>query len=127
MSRKFRVRFNLGKGDNFMKWQIMDEFGQRHHFDPEAYTIEMQGAKLKNVAATALKIHSGAHKSVCAWVECEVAYAVKREAHERFNTEVSYNPRKQPFWISEGENVDNEVYSNIVSRGRKLFIDKQEL
>lgn len=124
--RGYKVRFNLGKGDRYMKWQVKDAYGNVEHFEPSEVTIHMAGAKLKNVAPTALKIHNGAHKSVCAWVECEEVVVTEVVDQKEFDTEVSYNPRVQPFWISEGEGVDNEVYGQMTSKGRKLFIDKNQ-
>lgn len=122
----FKVRFNLGKGkDRYMKWQVTMPSGRKLHFDPSEVCINMIDAKLRNNPQTADKIFNGAHKTVCAWVECMEIEIVKKTENEHFNTEVSYNPRVNPFWISEDKNVDNQTYSHIVSSDRKLFICKE--
>jgi hypothetical protein len=121
-----RVRFHLGRGENYMHWQVKDCLGNVYYLDPDKWYLTMEACKLKNVGTAAIKIYEGSNKTVCAWVECESVFATKRPPHDRFNTEVSFNPRTLPYWICEGENVDNEKYVTVRSAGRKLFIDKTE-
>ena len=71
---KIRVRFHLGKGKHFRMWQIKgkDSEGKwlkTSYFPPEGTTVVMYGCKLVVRERAAQKIHEGANKSVCAWVE----------------------------------------------------------
>lgn len=117
-----KVRFNLGRGDRYMKWQIKDGKSVKH-FDPKDVTLVMHGAKLVNHPTTAQKIFDGANKTVCAWVECESIEIFDKGSSMRVieNLQVSYNPRVAPNWKFKGQNVDKATFSTIISRGNKLY------
>lgn len=70
MASKIQVRFHLGAGKNFMKWQVKED-GRVSYFDPETTNLVLINAKLRNQIETAKKINQGANKTVCAWVECD--------------------------------------------------------
>ena len=73
----YKIRFHLGRGDNFMKWQVKTLVNgdptnySVQYFEPEQYQLAMFDAKLRVQLGTSKKIHEGACKTVCAWVECE--------------------------------------------------------
>ena len=69
----YRVRFHLGRGANYMKWQVRDSNGGVRYYDPESVRQVMLNAKLHNRPNVAKKICEGANKTVCAWVECELS------------------------------------------------------
>ena len=127
MKRLYKVRFNLGKGKNYMKWKVEGPDGVGHYavsyYNPDEVQIVMYGCQLKNQKKTAEKILAGAHKTVCAWIKCEAVDI------QQPNTVVlddfihlNYNPRVLPHWfINDGENADGMVMEQVVSVGRKLI------
>ena len=118
----YKVRFNLGAGENFMKWKITDPEGNHTYHEPSEVVLKMTGCFLRNQKATANKIHNGAEKSVCAWVEAkEVKVLNQRQLQVAFD-KVSYNPRVTPNWEMNGENVDGKTFEAMVSINRGLHL-----
>jgi len=121
MQRLYKVRFNLGKGKNYMKWKVEGLEGVRY-YNPDEVQIVMHGCQLKNQKKTAEKILEGAHKTVCAWVKC-TAVDIQQPGTASWENpiQLKYNPRVLPHWfINEGECVDGMVVEKIISIGRKL-------
>lgn len=60
-----RIRFHLGAGENYKKWQIRE--GENFEFyNPSEVHIVMSGCKLVNLEKIAKKINEGQKKrSVC--------------------------------------------------------------
>ena len=127
MQRPYKVRFNLGKGKNYMKWKVEGPEGI-FYYDPVEVQILMLGCQLKNQRKTAEKINGGANKTVCAWIRCG-KLSIRTENYLQLDTyvdaiQLKYNPRKLPHWfINEDINVDNLVVDLIVTIDRKLFSD----
>mgnify|MGYP005687380891 CR=1 FL=1 len=78
---RFQVRFHLGKGANYMCWQVKDfglnpaannGRGDIDYYAPSNVSLELTNCTLKNSPTTARKIYEGNHKTVCAWVECDM-------------------------------------------------------
>jgi hypothetical protein len=119
-----KVRFNLGTGENFRKWQVTLPNGTVKYYEPSEVQLVMFGCFLRNQKGTAQKIFGGANKTVCAWVECQgvdirgVGFVKVEDGEYK---EISYNPRVTPNWDSEGENVDGTDVGMMVSDGRKLY------
>ena len=138
MQRPYKVRFNLGRGKNYMKWKVEGPYGIRY-YDPAEVELHMHGCQLKNQRKTAEKINQGANKTVCAWVRCVELkvywitagpmsgfYFMKFD--EEHDTQLKYNPRKHPFWhVDENVNVDNLVVRRIITIGNKLYHKPDEL
>jgi hypothetical protein len=118
----YKVRFNLGAGENFMKWKITDPKGNHSYYEPSEVVIKMTGCFLRNQKGTAKKIHEGADKSVCAWVEAEAVEVLEQRQLQMAFDKVSYNPRVTPNWVMNGENVDGETFEAMVSINRELFL-----
>jgi hypothetical protein len=118
----YRVRFHLGAGPNFRKWQTTDlSTREVAYHDPEAVSLRLTGCRLRNRKATASKIHGGANKTVCAWIDCE-SVEVLPAAAPSGGSEVSYNPRVAPNWRdTQGNDVDGAGYDGIVTSGRAAF------
>lgn len=121
---KFRVRFNLARGEQtYQKWQIKDEMGIPKYFDPEKVTLVFSDCKLINKKRVADKIAGGANKTVCGWVECG-SYTVEyrpaivgtKDSH------VMYNPRLTPYWVLDGEDVDDAEFELMYTSGREIYI-----
>lgn len=122
MKRLYKVRFNLGKGKNYMKWKIEGPEGVSY-YDPDEIQIVMHECQLKNQQKTALKILAGAHKTVCAWVKC-TSVEIQEPNTVSWDSfiNLNYNPRVFPHWfINNGENIDGMVLKQVVSVGKKLI------
>ena len=121
---KVKVRFNLGRGKNYMKWKI--QYGSTsEYYSPEEYNLFMYSCQLKNHKAAADKIHQGGNKSVCAWILCDTVFLGRNcELPGEPSVQLKYNPRTQPNWLAGDAVVDNEKYPMIWSDGKKLFTNK---
>ena len=128
--RKIKVRFNLGRGKNYMKWKIESKSSGVEYHSPENIQFVMKNCILKNNRKVADKILNGENKSVCAWIMCESIsiYSVPLEIEQQehlFDKPIGlkYNPRKNPFWTNaKNENLDNTEYEKIYSIKSELFI-----
>lgn len=117
-----KVRFNLGKGPRYMKWKIEYTHGEPEYLDPKEVQLIMIGCILRNQKATAEKIHQGANKTVCAWVECCDVIITTQTGIDVESNRIMYNPRKTPNWTNNAEeNLDNQYYSKIISLDKILF------
>lgn len=120
MIRTIRVRFNLGKGDKYMKWKIEESGKESIYLDPNVVTLKMYNCRLYNQPSVAKRIFDGANKTVCSWVQCErIEFSTEKESIT--GEPVSYNPRLAPYWLYNGEKADGQTFGLIVSNGRKLL------
>ena len=139
----YKVRFHLGRGNNFGHWQITgavsphDKIPKSIPFycDPDNVCLHMFNSKLVNHVATATKINCGANKSVCSWIECENLLIHRkdsehsREAFQHINSvvvntypELFYNPKKVPYWVGHnGINMDYQDSLIIYTFKKRLF------
>lgn len=115
----YKVRFHLGAGINYLKWQV--SIGNTvKYYDPNKVMLAMFGCELKNRPNIAQKIFDGAKKDVCAWVNCELVRVLLPT--ETNGKPVLYNPRKKPFWTNEnGENLDGHKFGILLSNGKTLL------
>jgi len=119
---KSKIRFNLSRGDHYMKWQIRDPHGNVEYYEPSEVTLVMEECVLRNNKRGAKEIFSGGDKTVVAWVECAKVEVFRRVAIKSMkDTKVEYNPKKQPYWYINGEDSDKVELSMIHSVGRELF------
>ena len=117
---QYKVRFNLGRGKNYMKWKI-ECAGESAYYDPAEWNLFLSGCTLKNNKSAARKIFAGENKNVCAWIMCDHVFLGKNYELPQEGVQLKYNPRVQPNWTADEANVDNEKYDAIWSDGRKLF------
>lgn len=130
MKKRYRVRFHLAKGANYMHWQITDNNskGAREYYHPDKVEIVMYKAKLGNQPATARKIFEGQNKTVCAWVECD-AVDINYKSSPNFQpidtqelTQYKYNPRKNPHWFTDTDfNKDNSTFRKLTTKQNKIY------
>ncbi len=116
--KSIKVRFNLGRGKNYMKWKVQYTDGTIEYHSPTDVQLVMHECILKNHRKTAQKIYDGGEKVVCAWVLCKRLAIVKSDRFTKadLNGErVRYNPRVTPHWILDGENVDGISVDKLVS------------
>lgn len=124
MKRRFKVRFHLGAGENFLKWRVENvETGVVEFFDPKEYDLELENCKLHNHPKTAQKIFDGENKTVCAWVMAEkVAIQFGGKCCLPEENALSYNPKVQPFWRDvKGNNIDKQEFKWLETQGRQLY------
>ena len=122
--KRYKVRFHLASGDNYMKWQVFDlQEGTKDYFDPEFKSIIMRDCRLGNNPATAKKIFDGENKTVCAWVACEdVTIIDSPNSISKRMTHYKYNPKKNPHWHTQTcHNVDNLPLKTMVTHKRKVY------
>ena len=128
MGKKIKVRFNLGRGENYMKWKIEYPSGQVSYYSPADIQLVMSGCTLKNSKKTAEKIYNGEHKTVCAWVLCDdiqVRYG-KFESFDEFEhtQRLMYNPRRLPHWTLDNIskiNLDGTHFEKIGTVDSQLY------
>lgn len=119
----YKIRFNLGRGKNYMKWKVTYPSGAVRYYEPSEYTLEMKICLLRNQKGTAKKIFEGANKTVCAWVQCEEFKAFKNPILRLYlNSEkVSYNPRKAPHWVYKNQDADNTIFDKLLTEDREIL------
>jgi hypothetical protein len=121
---RYRVRFNLSKGVNYMKWKVTHPDGEVEYLDPNKVRLTLKKCHLKNNPKAANKILAGANKTVCAWILCDDV--IVEEPHGGDSMEESqrlrYNPRVAPNWMFRETNVDLVKYHRIESRGDRLYV-----
>ena len=118
----YRIRFNLGRGDNFKKWQIKNVRTKEVIFyNPKEVTILLNKCVLINKEKAAKRIFNGANKYVCSWVEFESYVFIEKPKY--IKKEVNYNPRKKPHWFDQkGLNIDNLYFDKLVTIDNKLYV-----
>ena len=122
MKNHYKIRFNLGRGENYEKWKItyLDETVE--YFEPSEVTIVMKDCFLRNQKGTATKIYDGDNKKVCAWVEAKQLSIIKNiDIQYETIDHIRYNPRVNPFWTINGVNSDAKVIDEVISINRDLF------
>lgn len=122
MATKIKVRFNLGRGEHFMKWKVEHPEGEIHYYTPSEVQLVLSGCQLKNNRNTAMKILKGEHKTVCAWVLCDEIKIQHQNFIEDNHQGVSYNPRVLPYWNRDGMDMDGSRIKEMYTIGSKLNI-----
>lgn len=129
MSKRIKVRFNLGRGPNYLKWKIQYPSGAVEYASPTDTQLVMTGCTLKNNKKTAQKIFDGEHKTVCAWILCD-SIDVKFDGFDQYdntpqNIRLSYNPKVNPYWVlGKGTPADGFKFTEIGTVDYKLFVTK---
>jgi hypothetical protein len=119
--KRIKVRFNLGRGKNYMKWKITYQNGDTQYLDPNDVQLNLYCCQFKNNKSIAQRIYDGGHKVVCAWVLCD-DIIINDIYNSDDGVEVSYNPRVIPNWMSEGVDFDNKSTDRVFSIGKRLYI-----
>jgi hypothetical protein len=114
-----RVRFHLGAGRHYGHWQIRSGLAVRY-VDPDEASLVLRGCRLANAPGVAKRIHGGAHKTPCAWIECESVETRPPQATESGEA-VRYNPRVAPHWIFRDANADGTTFALLQTCGRSVL------
>lgn len=125
MANKIKVRFNLGRGKNYMKWKIESKSGVEYHYPCEVQLI-LNNCVLKNNRKTAEKIFNGMNKDVCAWIICD-SISIKHEKFDKVwvKDKLTYNPRKNPYWVYNNFEADNDRFDEITTIDYGLYVTKK--
>lgn len=132
MKKKIKVRFNLGRGKNYMKWKIEYPSGNIEYYSPTDVQLILSKCQLKNNKTTAEKIFKGEHKVVCAWILCENLEVKKNDfiSYDIMDLDrLKYNPKRLPYWVIEDGYrhpicVDGCKINEIATVDYKLFLTK---
>lgn len=125
--KSYKVRFHLGRGKNFMKWQVTSPCGFVEYYDPTECQLILTDCVVKNSRKVAEKIFNGGEKVVCAWVLCDaihinfIAPFIQADNKDQSNR-LRYNPRVTPNWVYGGVVVDGCKFQKLVSVDRGLYI-----
>ena len=118
-----KVRFNLSRGENFMKWKVMYNDGRVKYYHPAEVQLVLRKCTLKNSKATAIKIFTGVTtKVVCAWVLCQELEIFTGDFKSETTSQLKYNPRLLPFWNLDGKDMDGSSHEELFSVDYKLFV-----
>jgi hypothetical protein len=121
--KRHKVRFNLSRGENYMKWKVMYKDGKVEYYRPIDVQIVMSGCTLKNSRVAAQKIFTGeTTKVVCAWVLCDEIEIITENFKTESNTRIKYNPRELPYWNLNGKNMDGENVKELYSVDFGLYV-----
>ena len=121
------IRRDLKKGKTFGHWQISEcktrsKLGKAvEYIDGTKYSLILKDCYLHNSVATAKKIHDGAYRERCAWIVCQ-SYEVVPTTDNINGTEVTYNPKKSPHYMSNGVNIDKTEHSIIQTQNYKMYV-----
>lgn len=118
-----KVRFNLSRGENYMKWKVMYNDGRVKYYHPAEVQLVLRKCVLKNSKATAIKIFTGVTtKVVCAWVLCQELEIFTGDFRMENTSQLKYNPRLLPFWNLDGKDMDGSSHEELFSVDYKLFV-----
>jgi len=122
--KSIKIRFNLGRGKNYMKWKVQYTDGTIEYHSPADVQLIMQDCNLKNHKKTAQKIFDGGEKVVCAWILCKSLEIKTKDFTQADLTgeRVRYNPRVTPHWMLNDENVDGLPVDKLVTVDYGVYI-----
>ena len=141
MRRPGKIRFNLGRGENYRKWKVKFDDGEVFHYDPKKVTITLRESFLKCNEEGAKKIYNGSNKFICAWIEFEeigihspflpIGKIHQEDVNCLGGPEVSFNPKKAPYWrvlasraLFKNQNCNGYVIMNMYTVGNKVVYGK---
>lgn len=127
----YKIRFHLGPGENYLKWQIRGCDGSVQYIDPAKYQIEIINATLINKKNKAKKIHAAGVKDVAGWIECENYHLHFTGEHPvEYYEQLKYNPIVRPEWIRSGDDYtsgwDGHRFSCLITMDRSVFVAEEE-
>ena len=124
-----RVRVHLGFGKDFRKWKVIIPKGLKgyaegtYYHNPTDVELVLINCKLWNSQVASIKIFKGSKRFAVAWIECEELIVAKIGGNREIPSEdeISFNPKIDPFWVCEGEDVDGKTFKYLRSKDRKIY------
>ena len=125
----YEVRFHLGRGENYLHWQVKAMCGrkklQEFYYNPAQYQLEMIGCKLVNQVNKAKKVHAAGRKDVAGWVRCDTVM-INNEIGVDNLEKLYYNPIKDIYWRRESDSGefawDDSEYSTLITNGKQVYV-----
>ena len=118
---KMTLRFNLGRGKNFMKWKITTTTKEKIYLEPNDVILQLINCKLYNDKTQSTKIFEGGHKRVCSWIECD-DILVNPPKDITYGERIHYNPRNVPYWTNDnGDYLDGMEFEKLVTYNNSIF------
>lgn len=125
----YEVRFHLGRGSNYLHWQVKAMCGrkklQEFYYNPAQYQLEMIGCKLVNQVNKAKKVHAAGRKDVAGWVKCDTVM-INNEIGIDNLEKLYYNPIRDVHWRREsdcGEFAwDDSQYATLITQGKQVYL-----
>lgn len=127
--KRFQVRFHLGRGANYMCWQVKDNRNKGiEYYAPSTCSLELTNCTLRNSPSTAMRIYNGNAKTVCAWIECDMV-DVNYKKDPSFTRppiknmdKYKYNPKKHMHWFTKrNNNADDKNLKKMHTNNRSLY------
>lgn len=116
----YKVRFNLGRGIRYLKWKVENlDTKVSEYYSPDDISLIMTECTLKNNRRIAEEILGGKNKRVCAWVLCEDVKVVSPILSD--GTEISYNPKKLPYWTDGKLDLDETSHVYLHTNNRTII------
>jgi hypothetical protein len=115
----WQIKSKLNTGDGTGTKEIVN------YVDPQENQLSMLGCKLSVHQTAAQKIHDGANKTVCAWIECEAVQIleVNRIKPNEQDYRIKFNPRQSPNWTDGYNNiVSGNEYEILFTNDRTLWV-----
>ena len=82
--KRYRVRFHLARGDNYMKWQVFDkQQNTKDYFDPNSKSLFMKNCELGNHPTTAKILQRGQQDGVCMDILRRLSGLGQRQIHTK--------------------------------------------
>ena len=124
----YTVRRHLGRGKNYMHYQIRGHVTDAKQGDvveyvnPDTHSIVFKGCHLHNKLNQSRKILDGASKAPCAWLIAESYEVVDKKQIDADDVQLRFNPRESEHWTIDGMIADDETFDVVVMKEAKLFI-----
>lgn len=124
----YTIRRHLGRGANFMHYQIRGHVTDAKQGDvveyvnPDTHSIVFNGCRLHNKVNQTTKILNGASKAPCAWLIAESYQVVEKQSIDSDDVHLRFNPRVSAHWELDGMIVDGEQFDLVVMKEAKLYV-----
>lgn len=125
----YEVRFHLGRGENYLHWQVKAMCGrkklQEFYYNPAQYQLEMLGCRLVNKVNKAKKVHAAGRKDVAGWVECDTLM-INNEIGVDNLEKLYYNPIKDIRWRRESDcgefTWDDYEFDTLITNSKQVYV-----
>jgi len=111
MVKKNKLRFNLARGKNYMKWKLNKSDGSVVYLNPCDVQLILHNCVLKNNKKQAEAIYNGKHKVVCAWILCDKVEINISDFNQSdvYGNRIKFNPRVNPHWVMGEDSLDIDM------------------
>lgn len=123
------VRFHLGRGENYLHWQVKVMKGREkvdvYYYDPSEYQLELRNCKLVNKVNKAKKVFEAGVHDVSGWVKCDEVILQRNIPVDNLE-KLYYNPIRDPHWRRESDSNefvwDDSEYATLVTDNKQVYV-----